>query len=228
MTACRHNHFDIVCFLLNAGANVHAKGVRGQTALMIAASRGNDKIIRLLHENGADVNEKSDEFGTTALWLAVFYGFEKTVLLLLKVGANVDGEDCIESPLWQACYFGNYEIVLMLLASNANIHHQRHKNETMLDVTIRNQHWNVASLLIACGAKTNSINVYPLSNENFLYFKIEIAKKRFQLYNQYILMDVCIAFASLHLPKLILLNIFDFLDEWNNLIPTHIKWKVIF
>jgi ankyrin repeat protein len=59
---------DTVKFLLDSGADVNAKDVRGMTPLMlaIASDRHNPEIIKMLLDKGADVNIKS-KAGETAL-----------------------------------------------------------------------------------------------------------------------------------------------------------------
>ena len=41
------------------------------------------------------------------------------------------------------------------------------------------------------------------------------------------LLDVCIAFAPLDLPALIVLEIFDYLPGDNHLVPVHLKWHIV-
>jgi len=61
---------------------VNAKDEDGGTALMAAACRGDIENLKLLLENGADLNVKKKD-GSTALTLAVQYG-EKGIASLLK------------------------------------------------------------------------------------------------------------------------------------------------
>ncbi len=48
---------DIVELLIEAGADVNAKGKTG-SAVMVASNKGNNDIVKLLLEAGADVTEK--------------------------------------------------------------------------------------------------------------------------------------------------------------------------
>lgn len=59
----------------------------GYTPLMCAVEKGNIEIVKLLIENGADVNVKSGR--GTALHIAVEYGYPDIVRLLLDKGAEV-------------------------------------------------------------------------------------------------------------------------------------------
>jgi len=54
----------------------------GQTALMLASSRGRDDVVEMLLEAGADVNAQDDD-GSTALMCAAEHGAISVVKLLL-------------------------------------------------------------------------------------------------------------------------------------------------
>jgi ankyrin repeat protein len=67
--------------LLNAGANPNLKNKLGGTALMWAASYGQDEAVALLLERGADPSIK-DIDGVTASGWAAKNGRENLVVLL--------------------------------------------------------------------------------------------------------------------------------------------------
>src|ERR1044072_9133800 len=73
--------------LIAAGADVNAKGPRGETPLRQTASLGYEKSVRLLIKSGADLNAKSDG-GYTPLILAAGQGRTAVVRLLLEAGAD--------------------------------------------------------------------------------------------------------------------------------------------
>ena len=62
----------------------------GQTALMLAASMGNDEAVAVLLNHGASTSLQDFESGWTALHRALFSGHVRTSLLLLKAGANLE------------------------------------------------------------------------------------------------------------------------------------------
>ncbi len=64
----------LVARLVNAGANVRARGEAGITPLHLAASRGDAAICELLIAHGADVTARMDD-DTTAAQLASTRGF---------------------------------------------------------------------------------------------------------------------------------------------------------
>ena len=63
--AATGGHIEIVRLLLEKGADINARDIKG-TPLHWAASRGHLEVVRWLVENGADINAR-DEDGRTAL-----------------------------------------------------------------------------------------------------------------------------------------------------------------
>ena len=57
--------------------------VRGITALMMASANGHTEVVKLLLDNGADVNVKNTDDGVTALFMASANGHTEIVKLLL-------------------------------------------------------------------------------------------------------------------------------------------------
>lgn len=57
--ACNHGWYEVAFRLIQAGANVNAKGLDNQTPLHDASINGHVKVVKLLLERGADVNAKN-------------------------------------------------------------------------------------------------------------------------------------------------------------------------
>jgi len=76
---------------LAEGADVNAKGEKGETPLHGAAFTGRMEVIELLIENGADVNAK-DEDGGTPLLYATLSGHKEIADLLRKHGGKTKRE----------------------------------------------------------------------------------------------------------------------------------------
>ncbi|MCJ1469020.1 hypothetical protein MMC07_007652 [Pseudocyphellaria aurata] len=79
--------------LLDNGAEINSKDIYGRTALHLAADFGDEKVVKLLLNHGAKVEEKDNDDGYTALNWAVRAGQVTVVQLLLENGAIVVGED---------------------------------------------------------------------------------------------------------------------------------------
>ena len=71
---------------------VNEKDKDGETVLHSAAERGNEAVVRLLVEKGADVKAK-DDYGNTTLHSAAKRGSEAVVRLLVDRGADVKAKD---------------------------------------------------------------------------------------------------------------------------------------
>jgi ankyrin repeat protein len=78
----------VVSILLQAGANIERLAIHGeQTPVIWAAYRGNNSVIRILLEAGADVGWV-DYFGRAALSSATSRGDTSIILILLAAGSN--------------------------------------------------------------------------------------------------------------------------------------------
>ncbi|MGP0043531.1 MAG: ankyrin repeat domain-containing protein [Syntrophobacteraceae bacterium] len=87
------NDLEWVECLLSEGADINAaKGEYKTTVLMEAAVRGNQGVMRLLLEKGANVN-MADQDGWTALMGATVQGLVEPVKLLLENGADVSAKN---------------------------------------------------------------------------------------------------------------------------------------
>lgn len=71
----------------SASSPINALDKHGQTALMLAATRGHTAAVRLLIEQGADLNHTA-KYGLSALMLAVINNHAEIVRLLAAAGAN--------------------------------------------------------------------------------------------------------------------------------------------
>ncbi|XP_043565790.1 ankyrin repeat and BTB/POZ domain-containing protein BTBD11-B [Chiloscyllium plagiosum] len=126
---------------------INTRSEQGLSPLMYACARGDEAMVQMLLDAGADVNcevpSPSLKYPSipletrhwTALTLAVLHGHIAVVQLLLDAGANVEGsvgqggENYSETPLQLAAAAGNFELVDILLERGA---------EPMIGTTCRN------------------------------------------------------------------------------------------
>jgi ankyrin repeat protein len=96
-------------------------GATYETALYKATARGDEAMVRLLLEKGANVDITTD-CGFTALHRASMDGNEAIVRQLLDKGADTNSEDIIgETPLEKANETGNKEIARLISERRADI-----------------------------------------------------------------------------------------------------------
>jgi ankyrin repeat protein len=80
---------DAVLEQIRSGADVNSRNRRGQTALMLAATRGDGVLTKLLIYHGADLNVTT-KYRLSALMLAVVNNHEEVVRLLCEAGADLE------------------------------------------------------------------------------------------------------------------------------------------
>ena len=160
-------------YLLGNPDEINVRNEEGDTALMLASIFGNahhnTQIVKILLENGANVNLKRNEYGWTALLMAVrnagSYSNTETVRLLLEHRADLDMRDKDD---WTALHFGaryaasesSVETIRLLLEKGADINAKDNKGWTALMIAARyarsTSNLETVRLLLEKGADVNS------------------------------------------------------------------------
>jgi ankyrin repeat protein len=78
---------NILQLLLEAGADIDARGKTDETALGEAAFLGDKRLFKLILEQGPNINAVGGMFGTT-LQAAAWHGNEDLVIMLLEKNAD--------------------------------------------------------------------------------------------------------------------------------------------
>ncbi|KAJ8245389.1 hypothetical protein GJAV_G00270230 [Gymnothorax javanicus] len=117
---------------------INSMSEQGMTPLMYACVRGDEAMVQMLLDAGADINSEvpntvhkypsvyPDTRQGTPLTFAVLHGNVPVVQLLLDARANVEGslqdgaENYSETPLQLASAAGNFELVSLLLERGAD------------------------------------------------------------------------------------------------------------
>jgi len=112
-------------YLQQDNADIEYRGYLNQTALIIAARNGDIRIVRLLVENGADVNNAwyKDRKTGTPLKFAAEHGHFDIVQYLMEKGSHINNPisgRC--GPLIDASHNGHFKIVNELVRAGANVH----------------------------------------------------------------------------------------------------------
>ena len=176
--AVRTGNRTIVNMMLETGADIEALDKNGDTPLNIAISMKDGNILRLLSQQGGDidtvlqaaiseededkvrwllihgevdVNMKDEDFGYSALEVAVLSGNKAIVLLLLEKGADVDG-----NVLNVAISQGEETVVQLLLESGANPNVMTPDGNTVLQGAVSRGNKAAIHLLLHAGADVNA------------------------------------------------------------------------
>ena len=144
---------------LDSGGRVDAMyerdGVSGFTLLMDAAYYGHERVVELLLQRGAEVNQQNS-MGASALMGAADNGHEKVVELLIRHGAEIDLLTSNGSTaLMYAAQEGHERVVDLLLQRGAEINKQDSDGATALMFAAQAGHARVVELLLQRGAKIN-------------------------------------------------------------------------
>ena len=89
LDASRADQAGRIAHLIDSGANVHKRGLHGDTALHWAAYHGQKTIVAQLIARGADVDATVDD-GNTPLHQAAYRGHTDVVELLIVHGAQLN------------------------------------------------------------------------------------------------------------------------------------------
>ena len=125
----------------------------GWTALLRAATKGQEAMVRLLAEKGADIEARSPTNGTPLI-CAAESNCEAIVGFLLESGANVDAEDQFGwKPLHRVMVNrGGEGVAQMLLSHGADINARCAYRKTPLHHAIEKGNDSMVSFLLAAGA----------------------------------------------------------------------------
>ncbi|XP_028291583.1 ankyrin repeat domain-containing protein 50 isoform X2 [Gouania willdenowi] len=151
---------EVASMLLEHGADPRHRDHDGMTPLLLAAYEGNDDVVELLLEAGADVDETAgpDSFvhaaaAVTPLLAAAAMGHIKTVSRLLFWGAAVDAIDSEgRTALCLAAARGSTEVVRALLDRGLDENHKDDLGWTPLHAAACDGHRAVCASLTECGS----------------------------------------------------------------------------
>jgi ankyrin repeat protein len=145
---------DAVEELLEAGDNLNARDMSGQTALIAAARGGHTEVVQILLEAGADVHVEYD-YGGTALTQAAINGHAEIVQILLEAGAEPVSINRGGAALVRASYNGHAETVRILLHAGADVNTRDASGHTALTAASFKGRFDVVQVLLSSGVDVN-------------------------------------------------------------------------
>ncbi|QSZ41528.1 hypothetical protein GJV85_05215 [Sulfurimonas aquatica] len=167
-----NNETEQLSKLLKEGDNVNGFNDAGVAGIHYAAKAGNLKALRILLDNGADVNLKAiNKYnGWSPLHFAMTipkynssrYQYKKldVVKLLVQKGAKLDykgpnGESLLHIASAQA-YKGSDKITAYLISSGLNINEKDSKGKTPFDYALKNLSFSNITVLMKNGVNFNN------------------------------------------------------------------------
>lgn len=141
--------------LISRGADANATGFldfSGTTALIIAAKRGDTRMVDLLLTNKANVN-MTDKYGDSPLSSAIEGRHSTIVETLIAHGADVNGtQRPWATPLMNAILLGDTKIVKILLDHGADVNKRDPIGRTALEQAKGHNRPEIEKLLVKYGA----------------------------------------------------------------------------
>ncbi len=156
-----------LALLLGAGFSGLARASEATDSPLVEAAKNQDqKAVRALLAQKADVNARSSDGSTALLWLAHWNDLD-TANLLLGAGADPNAaNDFRMTPLSEACINGNSVFVRSLLKSGANPNTPIATGETPLMTCAKTGSVDAVRMLIEYGAAINAKE--PAQNQTAL------------------------------------------------------------
>jgi hypothetical protein len=154
MQAIRSGDLPTTRKLIAKGRNVNEADNDGNTALQVAAARGDEKMTRLLLDAGADISaRRKGPIDYAALHYAAYTGNGSTVQVLLSAGARVnDAAGGGWTPLMIAMLYGRPDVVEALIGGGADVNVRSPSGWTALKEARMRGHSDIAERLLRAGA----------------------------------------------------------------------------
>jgi ankyrin repeat protein len=158
-TAARDGNLKEVRRQLAWGVSVNSSHFfTRDTPLIEAAANGHLDVVKLLIENGADVNLKGEAW-YGPLHAAAAKGHIEVVKILLENGADVNIFHQ-NKPLHNAAMNGHIEVAEILLANGADINAKGTDEAAPLHTAVSNNQLAMVKWLLSKGANVNPIAAY--------------------------------------------------------------------
>lgn len=156
--AAFHDRAETARLLIERGANVSARNIRGATPLHMAVKHVD--VVEALIAAGADV-KAADYRGRTALHWAAAASADAAIPALVQAGGDLNARDFNgETPLFDAVRHGSLPTVSELLEYGADDHLANDLDSTCLHVACALRKDVIADRLLAAGADIDAADAF--------------------------------------------------------------------
>ena len=152
--ASKSNSLTICRYLIHCGASVITVDMHKNTPLMEAVNNGSFPIVKLLINNGSQVN-RLNTYRQSVLNLACYPRNLSIPIInfLIRSGAEVNNINIYKnSPLTEVCLNGNVEVAEMLIKAGAAINYKNQNRRTPLCIAVEKGNEELVDLLIQSGS----------------------------------------------------------------------------
>jgi len=137
--ACENNFENLAQSLIVNKADIAIKDEENRTALHLACKAGSTRIVKLLLDRGANIDELGGKLNQTPLHIAVENGHLDIAELLLNAGANIDAKNKLGfTPLYNAVRTKELGMIKLLLDRGADIEIKDLSGKSALDLVEKN------------------------------------------------------------------------------------------
>uniref|UniRef100_A0A336M6G6 CSON012826 protein n=1 Tax=Culicoides sonorensis TaxID=179676 RepID=A0A336M6G6_CULSO len=147
--AASDGNFEMVKGLIvQKSEDINATNYLGQTALHTAISQGYLNIVKYFFDEMDDFEDMKDYTGGTSIHIAASSGHLNIVEYLVKE-KNVyafSKDKKYNNPLSRAVLEGHFEVVQFLAENKVCIYHNKHSQESSVDIAIFQGHLNIVKL----------------------------------------------------------------------------------
>jgi ankyrin repeat protein len=169
--ACVKQDYDQVVNLVEIKkVDVNFKTIDHQCAILHAVMKNNIKIVKYLHENGADINV-IDAKNNNLLMMSIFLKFDDISAYLIINGINLNQTNKFNEKVVHFCAMhGNLFIMKMLFERGADMNSSNIRNHTPLIMSCGNKHAKCVKFLVENGI---DVNGKDYKNDNLLHVCIQ-------------------------------------------------------
>ena len=184
MKACASGHNEVVACLVNFGADRDIVTIPGgQTALMIAANKGNLSLCQMLLDSDISIGEKGcdrevheSHMGYTAMIFAARKDYVQIVELICSFGGNVHAKDKQGmTAMHHAAHFGKLKTFRFLWSFEGCVNDQDNKGRTPLSIAVQRGMRGIVELAVGIdrGVRGNYMGAAGKKRSSSFSFKQE-------------------------------------------------------